>query len=166
VIGNEAEQEGFFRSVQRKRPSAQPFSTTATRDFAFTAIQDFVIPGSCLNIGTIPLKTFKPLTVESKDLKPETQYIAFSFSKQDAGMYEVDKMKLVWINGLNKPIVKDFENVQMMDDKVMFEAEFPYDEFVMDGMTIAAVTLGADEFAKADEVAEKTVFGPGIIELS
>jgi hypothetical protein len=166
VIGNEAEQEGFFRSVQRKRPSAQPFATTATRDFAFTAIQEFTIPDSCPNINTIPLKTFKPLIVESKDLLPETQYIKFSFSKEDVGMYEVDSMKLVYINGLNKPIIKSLEDVQMMDDKVVFRAEFPYGEFVMDGMTIAAVTQGADEFAKADEVGEKTVFGPGVIELN
>ena len=165
VIGNEGSQEGFFRVEQKKRPSAQPFMTTAARDFAFTAIQDFVVKGSCPNIDTIPLKTFKPLTVETKDIKAETQSIKFSFSMQDAGMFEIDHLKLVWINGQNVPVAKGFENVQMMDDRVMFEAAFPFDEFDMEGLTIAAVTMGADTFDGAGEVAERTVFGPGLIEL-
>jgi hypothetical protein len=42
---------------------------------------------------------------------------------------------------------------------------FPHDEFLMNGLTIAAVTMGADEFADADKVAEATVFGPGLIEV-
>jgi hypothetical protein len=166
VIGNEGEQEGFFRMMQKKRPSAQPFLTTASREFAFTAIQSFVVPGSCPNIGTIPLKTFKPLAVETEDIKPESQSIKFSFDMKDAGMFEVDKLKLVFVNGQNTPIVKEFQNVQMMDEKVTFEAEFPFEEFIMEGLTIAAVTMGADEFSNVDLVAEKTVFGPGIIEIN
>ena len=165
VLGNEGEQEGFFRAEQKKRPSAQSFLTTATRDFAFTAIQSFVVEGSCPNIDTIPLKTFKPLTVETKDIKATTQNIAFSFSMRDAGMFEIEQLKLVWLNGQNVPLVKSFQNVEMKDDRVIFEAEFPFDEFVMEGLTIAAVTMGADQFAGAVEAAERTVFGPGIIEL-
>jgi hypothetical protein len=165
VIGNEGEQEGFFRMMERKRASAQPFLTTASREFAFTAIQSFVAEGSCPNVGTIPLKTFKPLTVETADIKAENQSIKFSFDMIDAGMFEIDQLKLVFINGQNTPIVKDFQNVEMKDDKVMFEAELPFEQFVMEGMTIAAVTMGQDTFANADEVAQKTIFGPGIIEI-
>jgi hypothetical protein len=105
------------------------------------------------------------LTIETKDIKAETQSIKFSFSMQDAGMFEIDHLKLVWINGQNVPVAKGFENVQMMDDRVMFEAAFPFDEFDMEGLTIAAVTMGADTFDGAGEVAERTVFGPGLIEL-
>ena len=106
------------------------------------------------------------MTVETEDIKPENQSIKFSFDMKDAGMFEVDKLKLVFVNGQNTPIVKGFQNVQMMDEKVTFEAEFPFEEFVMDGLTIAAVTMGADEFANVDLVAEKAVFGPGIIEIN
>ncbi|RMZ70786.1 sexual development [Pyrenophora seminiperda CCB06] len=163
VIGNEGSQEGFFRVMQGKIPSAQPFVTTATRDFAFTAIQDFVVEGSCPNIDTIPLKRFKPLAVETKEIKPRTQKLAFSFSMEHAGMFDVGQLKLVLINGQNVPVVSGLENVKMADDRVMFEAEFPFEELVMDGLTIAAVTMGKDTFANADEVAQQTVFGPGII---
>ena len=165
VIGNEAEQEGFFRLVQKKRPSAQPFLTTATRDFAFTAIQSFTIPGSCPNIGTIPLKTFKALTVESTNIPAQTQNIKFSFAKADAGEFQADQLRLVWINGQNTPIVKHLDNVNTADGKVSFEAAFPYDEFLMNGLTVAAVTNGSDQFDDADAVGKATIFGPGLIEI-
>ncbi|KAF1348331.1 late sexual development protein [Lizonia empirigonia] len=165
VVGNEAEQEGFFRLTQKKRPSSQPFVTTATRDFAFTAIQDFVIEGSCPNIGTIPLKRFKPLSVETKNIPAETQNLKFSFDMKDAGMYDIKDMRLTYLNGQNQPIVKTFENVKMDDGRVLFEAPFPYDDFLMNGLTIAAVTMGADEFADPDKMAEAAIFGPGLIEI-
>lgn len=165
VIGNEAEQEGFYRLVQKKRPSAQPFLTTATRDFAFTAIQSFTVQGSCPNLATIPLKTFKALTVESSKIKPKTQNVKFSISKGDVGMYEAGDLKVVYINGQNLPVVKSLEKWQVGDNKMTFEAVFPYDEFLMNGLTIAAVTHGKDSFASAEEVADATLFGPGLIEI-
>jgi hypothetical protein len=58
VIGQEGEQEGFYRLLQNKGliPNALPFLTTSTRDFAFSALQAFVIPGSCPNDNLINLK--------------------------------------------------------------------------------------------------------------
>ena len=164
-LGNEGEQEGFFRLVQKKRPSAQPFLTTATRDFAFSAIQSFVVPGSCPNIATIKLKTFKPLTVETANIKPETQNIKFSTLKKDAGSYSMDQLRVVFISGQNLPIVKKLDKVNMLAEKIVFEAAFPYDEFVMNGLTVVAVTQGKTEFANAGEVADAAVFGPGLIEI-
>lgn len=165
VIGNEGEQEGFFRLLQKKRPSAQPFLTTAVRDFAFTAIQGFVVPGSCPNIGTIPLKTFKSFSLDSQNIQPLTQSLKFSFDKKDGGLYSQNDMRLVYINGQNTPVVKTLDNWQDKGDKIAFEAVFPYDEFVMDGLTIAAITVGKTSFADANEVAAATVFGPQIIEF-
>lgn len=151
--------------MQKKRPSSQPFLTTATRDFAFTAIQDFIIPDSCPNIGTIPLKRFKSLSVETKTFTAANQNLKFSFAMKDAPMADTRDMRLTYLNGQNQPIVKEFENVRMEGEKVFFEAQFPYDDFLMNGLTIAAVTMGADEFADADKMAEATVFGPGLIEV-
>ncbi|KAF2715675.1 late sexual development protein [Pleomassaria siparia CBS 279.74] len=165
VIGNEGEQEGFFRLVQKKRPSSQPFLTTAVRDFAFTAIQSFTIPGSCPNINTIPLRTFKALTLMSTNIKPATQNLKFSFAKADANTTDYSTLSLVYINGQNNPVVKSLQNANVEGGNVVFEAAFPYDEFVMDGLTIAAVTKGAGPFADADAVAAATQFGPGLIEF-
>ncbi|KAF2124874.1 hypothetical protein P153DRAFT_370774 [Dothidotthia symphoricarpi CBS 119687] len=165
VLGNEAEQQGFYRLVQKKRVTSQPFLTTSTRDFAFTAIQSFTIPGSCPNIDTIPLKKLLPLTVETKDIPAATQKLKFSFAENDAGLYNMNSFRLVYINGQNLPIVKNLENLQVVEDRVLFEVPFPYDEFLMNGLTIAAVTMGADQFADADEVSEAAIFGPGLIQI-
>jgi hypothetical protein len=165
VIGNEAEQEGFYRLVQKKRVTSQPFLTTATRDFAFTAIKSFAVPDSCPNIASINLKTFKALTVESTDIKPATQNIRFSVKTSDAQVYQASELNVVYLNGQNVPIVKTLQNVQVGSDKVTFEAAFPYDEFLMDGLTVVAVTHDQDEFASAADVAGKAVFGPGLIEI-
>lgn len=165
VIGNEAEQEGFFRLVQKKRASSQPFLTTSTRDFAFTAIQGFIIPGSCPNINTIPLKTFKPLNVLSTNIKAETQNIKFSFAKTDAGTEDWASLAVVYLNGQNTPIVKPLHDPKVEGETVTFNGPFPFDEFTMHGLTIAAVTRGHGPFASAEEVAEATIFGPGLIEI-
>jgi len=166
VIGNEGEQDGFFRLVQKKRPSAQPFLTTSARDFAFTAIQSFTIPGSCPNINTIPLRTFKALTLLTADPKPATQNLKFSFAQADANTNDYSTLSVVFINQQNLPVVKSLQNPQINNGQVVFDASFPYDEFVMDGLTIAAVTKGAGPFADVDAVAAATIFGPGLIELS
>jgi hypothetical protein len=165
VIGNEGEQEGFFRLVQKKRPSAQPFLTTSTRDFAFSAIQGFIVPGSCPNLSTIKLKTFKALAVETAGITAATQNVKFSVAKKDADVYQAKELKVVYINAQNVPIVKHLENVQILSESVTFEAAFPYDEFLLNGLTVVAVTHGKESFASANEVAEAAVFGPGLIEI-
>lgn len=44
VVGQEGEQNGLYRILENKNliPSALPFLTTSTRDFAFSALQSFV----------------------------------------------------------------------------------------------------------------------------
>ncbi|KAF2194599.1 hypothetical protein K469DRAFT_546323 [Zopfia rhizophila CBS 207.26] len=167
VIGNEGEQEGFYHILQNKRPSTLPFLTTGVRDFAFTAIQSFTIPGSCPNINTIPLKTFKPLNILTTDIKPVTQNLKFSFKKADAGVADWwDQLSLVYINQQNVPVVKSLQNTVVHGDTVTFEAAFPFDEFEMNGLTIAAVTKGAGPFPNAPAVAQAAILGPGLIEIS
>lgn len=165
VIGNEGQQEGLFRVIQKKTTPAQPFLTTSTRDFAFTAIQGFVVPGSCPNIDTIPLKTFKPLNVLTENIEPKDQEIKFSFdiSHEDV---DVNSLSLVLLNAQNKPIVKKLEGIDTKNGVVTFTAEFPFEEFLLHGLTIAAVTHSAESFDNADEVAKQTIFGPGLIEVN
>ena len=59
VVGQEGEQEGWYRLLQGKVPSELPFLTTSTREFAFNALnQNFIVPGSCPNIN-LPLSELK-----------------------------------------------------------------------------------------------------------
>ncbi|OCK81590.1 late sexual development protein [Lepidopterella palustris CBS 459.81] len=165
VIGQEGEQEGFYHVLQNKRPNTLPFLTTSVRDFAFTAIQSFTIPGSCPNINTIPLKTFQPLNILSTPTATTGQ-LKFSFQASKAGTTDyANKLSLVYINQQNLPVVEKLQDVVVSGDVVTFDALFPYDQFEMNGLTIAAVVNGAGPFANADAVAQAAVFGPGLIEI-
>jgi hypothetical protein len=165
VIGNEGEQGGLFRVIQKNTTPAQPFLTTSIRDFAFTAIQSFVVPGSCPNIGDIPLQTFKPLQVLTQNIQPQDQDLEFSFDLTDVDV-DIDSLSFVLINALNKPIVGQLENVQTSNRIVTFTANFPFDEFLLHGLTIAAVTHSADSFDSAYDAMKQTIFAPGLIEVS
>ncbi|KAJ9203722.1 hypothetical protein DTO164E3_22 [Paecilomyces variotii] len=175
VIGNEGEQEGWYRLLQKKIPNELPFLTTSVLDFAFTAVQGFTIPGTCPNIDEIPLKTFEPLTIVTPP-GPKTQEITVAFNAEDVeslkaeidGDDDDDKDDgehwwITYINQLNKPIVESLEFVSVEGDMVLANALFPYDEHLMNGLTIAAITDSPGPFANADEVVNSTVFGPGLI---
>ena len=166
VIGQEGEQEGFFRLILKKNPSALPFLTTSVRDFAFTAIQSFTIPGSCPNIDTIPLQTFGALTVVTAPIEPKSQLLEFSISKKELNSTEYADFSVVYLNQQNVPVVKEIQNPRWKHDELCFEAHFPYEELEMNGLTIAAVVEGKGPFASPGDVAKATKFGPGLIEIN
>lgn len=82
VIGQEGEQNGFYRDILGKNPSALPFLTASARDFAFSAIvQNFVVPGSCSSSLDIlqrgGLTIFDLLTVVNPPTTPTNQKVMF-----------------------------------------------------------------------------------------
>jgi hypothetical protein len=184
VVGQEGEQNGFYRNILGKIPSALPFLTTSTREFAFSAInQNFVVPGSCPNIGEINLPIFQTLTVDTQNIQPTSQTLQFSVAinsthggppsgsrggwKRGApGSSYYSSLSVVYINQQNLPVVEPITNVSIQGGVVTFDAEFPFDQFLMNGLTIAAVTNSAGPFASADAVAKATIFGPGLIEIN
>ncbi|OOO07672.1 hypothetical protein OAory_01041720 [Aspergillus oryzae] len=161
TIGNEGEQQGWFRVNQGKIPSELPTLTTGDLNFAFTAVQAFIIPGSCPNLDDIALTTFKSLDILTPP-EPKTQFILVSWELE----YEVkgDKLWLTYVNQLNVPIVEELKIVSHKDGKkIIAKALFPYHENLMNGLTIAAVTKSAGPFAGVNDVAQETLFGPGLI---
>jgi len=185
VVGQEGEQNGFYRELLGKIPSALPFLTTSTREFAFSALnQNFIVPGSCPNIGEIALPIFRTLTVDTQNIQPTTQTLEFSVTIENTientnstwGNWERDcpernpdyfsSLSVVYINQQNLPVVETITNVAIEGNTVTFDAEFPFDQFLMNGLTIAAVTKTAGPFASADAVAKDTIFGPGLIEIN
>jgi hypothetical protein len=178
VIGQEGEQNGFYRQLQNKIPSALPFLTASTRDFAFSALnQNFIVPGSCPNFNTINLKVFGVLTIETRagDIKPQPETIDFSFQIPKSGLDPAWKsdcsgLELVYINQQNAPVVAQLKNVDVdtKAGKVTFSALFPFDAATFgNGLTLAAVVnpSGAD-LTTVDGVAAATQFGPGLIEIN
>lgn len=123
----------------------------------------FVVNGSCPNIDTIKLPIFAPLTVVTPPTAKD-QLITFSV--------KVDKpapptgLSLVLINGQNTPLVQTVQNAQVANGVATFQANFPFVENVLDGLTIAALTSSAGPFASAEDVAKVTIAGPGLIEVN
>ncbi len=87
VIGQEGEQNGFYRNLLGLKPSQKPFLTTSIAPFAFSALQQFIVecPYSLDNIGNIPI--FPPLAVKSgnngADVQPRDQTLTFSADLSD-----------------------------------------------------------------------------------
>ncbi|KAF3384410.1 hypothetical protein F1880_002382 [Penicillium rolfsii] len=160
VIGQEGEQQGWFRASQGKIPSELPFLTTSDLNFAFTAVQGFVIPGSCPNINEIPLRTFEGLNIMTAP-GPQDQNITVQFNDPD---HEADhSLWLTYINQQNLPIVEPLRIVSRNGKEIQAEALFPFEENEMNGLTIAAVTKSGGPFMDASSVAKSTLAGPGLI---
>ncbi|KAI5199604.1 hypothetical protein E4T39_06185 [Aureobasidium subglaciale] len=165
TIGQEGEQNGFYRSLQNKIPSAQPFLTASARDFAFSALnQNFVVAGSC-DISGIDLEVFGVLTFETANVGLGDQTIRLSF---DISSYHgsSEDLQFVLISGQNVPIVQDLKNVKQDGDKVTFDAEFLQQTDLLFGLTIGAVVKKGGELATVNQVADAAVFGPALIEVA
>jgi hypothetical protein len=158
-----------------KIPSAVPFLTTSTREFAFSALnQNFVVPGSCPNNGTIDLPIFDAVVIETQNIQPQPQTIQFSIAIPTGGIpsswrSDCSGLSFVWINQQNTPIVEKLLNIQidLKNLRVTFEAQFPFEPASFgNGLTIVAITNSTGPFATANAVAANTIFGPGLIEIN
>lgn len=145
VIGQEGEQNGFYRDILGKNPSALPFLTASARDFAFSAIvQNFVVPGSCPSSLDIlqqgGLTIFDILTVVNPPTTPTNQKVTFrlkTFSQKTkssgAGaaadfvsshdnstttpqQQQQYSLFLTYINQLNAPISVPIEDAKKIHD--------------------------------------------------
>ena len=170
VIGQEGEQNGYFRTITGKIPSSLPFLTAGAREFAWSALnQNFVVPGSCPagEVQGVALPIFGALNVLTSPVPAATTTIDFSFTVTDGKTAPpAGGASLVYINQQNVPVVETLQNVQDNNGVVTFSANFPYDQFEMNGLTLAAVVLGSGPFASAEAVAKATIFGPGLIEIN
>jgi hypothetical protein len=159
VVGQEGEQNGFYRSLLGEIPSALPFLTTSTPEFAFSALnQNFVVPGSYPNIGEINLPIFQALNVGTQNIQPTSQTLEFSVSigynyGNPLGNY-YSSLSLVYINQQNLPIVEEITDIYIEGDTITFHANFSFDQCLMNGLTIAAVAKTTGPFASADAVAK------------
>ena len=163
VLAQEAEQNGFYRSVQQKLPSAAPFLTTEGAAFAFTFLQGVIVPGSCPGVDIVSksVPTFMPLTVECK---PTNVHQTVKYSVP--GTVAADQNELVYLSGQNLPLAVPITNVNHDGNTTTFEAELPFESGFAKGLTIAALVKGSGvNFTSIGDVADKTVYGPGIIEV-
>ena len=173
VIGQEGQQDGFFRFLQDRTPSAQPFLTASAGPFAFSALnQNFVVPGSCpqdINSFGLP-PVFGSLTVLNTPIGSGDQILTFQAVQSPS--YKVDSfsdLEVAYISGQNLPVVEPVTNVKSIGNGIWeFDAFFPQETDVMHGLTIAALIPKATTFnstSTVDDVANVALFGPGLIEI-
>lgn len=166
ILGQEGQQDGWFHVVQGKRPSPQPFLTASAREFAFNALlQRTIVPGSCPNLTDIPLRVYEPLTVLTSDVAVDGA-IEFQATGTDSVSIDASSQRIAYLNSNSVPIVVPFNVSRTTGRTVTFAADFPYREWILNGLTVATVVDRSGPFHGPDDMADATVFGPAIIEIN
>jgi len=163
IIGQEGEQNGWFRVLQRKIPSAAPFLTGGAAQFAFTALNTLLAPGSCPDIGALNLTAFPLLTVEST---PKAANSTLVLSVNSTAVAQNQSMSIAYISGQNLPVVVPVSGMSVEQDKTFFFAPFPFDEGFARSLTLGALVPSGGEFNSSAAVANATIAGPAIIEVN
>ncbi|KAK3695720.1 hypothetical protein B0T22DRAFT_534506 [Podospora appendiculata] len=175
-IGQEGEQEGFYRILLAKKPSEKPFLTTSVAAFAYSALQGFVVPGSCaFSLSSIDLPVFPALSVVSGSagaaVEPRDQLLSFTAdltgveaAKKFVGLTNGQGLWVTYFSGQLLPISVPVVNVRWAGAVVSFDAAFPFAANVMQGLSVAALTT-AGSFAAPGDVVGATLAAPGLIQV-
>jgi hypothetical protein len=176
VIGQEGEQNGFYRILLGEIPSEKPFLTTNEGAFAFSALQQFIV--SCpFDVNDIPITIFPTIDVlTTATPKDSTLEFQVTLTKDEVdqhaaltewrtGQYKTEDLFVTYLTGQQVPISVPVGNVMWSGDVLKFDALFPFTENVMDGLSIAALT-NSSNFADADDVPANTLAAPGLIQVN
>lgn len=172
VIGQEGEQNGAYRLYLEEVPSESPFLTTVPAPFAWSALQLFVVPGSCpFDLKEINLPIFPSLNINGGPvaaLKAEDQELTFSAKlagseaakeKKTTGLY------ITYVTGQQLPYSVPAQDVQWEGDEIKLKAKFPFRELVAEGFSHASLTTAKD-FPNADAIVKSTLAAPGVIQVA
>ncbi|KAM7202689.1 hypothetical protein V8F33_002615 [Rhypophila sp. PSN 637] len=108
ALRQEGPQSRWFWSLQRKPPSAGPFLTGSTREFVFSWLQRFIVPGSGWNLEDIPLRVIPRLDLlgvvdTGPDMDENKVVKMFAPGEVDPGSHRV-----AFVNGALVPTVVPF----------------------------------------------------------
>lgn len=175
-LGQEGEQEGFYRILLSKKPSEKPFLTTNVLPFAFSAVQQFIVPGSCLfPLDNIKLPIFPVLDVLTgtgeSAIDSRDQYLTFQTDLtgvEAAQKYyngNGDGLYITYFSGQLVPFSVPIQNVKWTGQTIKFDALLPYTENQMDGLSVASLTTN-NTFAAPGDVPNFTLAAPGLIQVA
>lgn len=173
-IGQEGEQNGWYRTFLGLKPSEKPFLTTSVAAFAFSALQGFV--DSCpFDVSQIDIPIFPSLSVLSGSggLDVEAKDQSLAFEADLTGVEGAEKyvggdgvgLYVTYLTGQNLPVSQPVTNVSWDGNKVKLEAEFPFSANVMDGLSVGALTTKAG-FSTPGDVVKATLAAPGLIQVN
>ncbi|KAK3342176.1 hypothetical protein B0T25DRAFT_574478 [Lasiosphaeria hispida] len=174
-LGQEGQQEGFYRILLSKKPSEKPFLTTNVAAFAFSALQQFIVPGSCpFPLDSIKLPIFPAVNVISGKggvaVEPRDQTLSFQVdltSVKTADKYvggKGDGLFVTYFSGQLLPISVPVVNAKWAGRVVTFEANFPFSANFMYGLSVASLTTSG-AFAAPGDVVAATLAAPGLIQV-
>ncbi|KAH7021499.1 late sexual development protein [Microdochium trichocladiopsis] len=167
IIGQEGEQNGFFRLVTDVLPAEKPFLTTSIGAYAWSALQSFLV--KCpFDLNVIPLPIFPPLNVHTK-VKQQDMTVTYSADLHKYGESFVkslhkDKLWITYLGGQQVPISVPVSSFELKGTTVEVCAEFPWSKNILDGFIIAALT-NSSNFAGPDDLPAGTLAAPGLIEV-
>lgn len=174
VIGQEGEQNGLYRVYLDEVPSESPFLTTVPAAFAWSALQLFIVPGSCpQKLNSVHLPIFPPLTVNGgtiANVKPEAQKLRFTADIKGYSVVQQYRgntdLFVTFTTGQQLPYSVKAEKVRWDAGSIVtLEADFPYNKLLASGFTHAAITVG-EGFTNVNDVVSKTVAAPAVIQVA
>lgn len=175
IIGQEGEQNGWYRSLLGFKPSEKPFLTTSTASFAWSVLQTFV--AECpFDVSQVDLPIFPVISVVSgnggTDVSPQDQTLQFTadLTAAPAGWDKYcggdgEGLYVTYLTGQNLPVSEPVSSASWSGNVVTFSAAFPFAENVMEGLSIAALTT-SNTFAGPDDVPAATLAAPGLIQVN
>lgn len=89
----------------------------------------------------------------------------FSFAKAQIENSDPSRLRLVYINQQNVPIVQPLTYIEDGSDNTTFKGSLLAGNNVVSGLIIATVTGSERPFADTDAVAKATILGPAFIEI-
>lgn len=177
VIGQEGEQNGWYRSLLGFKPSEKPFLTTSVAPFAFSVLQTFVVscPFDQTDKSLINIPIFPTISVLSGEggtnVLPQDQMLEFSadLTSAPAGWQEYESscegLFVTYFTGQNLPVSEPVTEASFVGNVVTFKANFPFSANVMEGLSIASLTTSGN-FSSPDDVPAATLAAPGLIQVN
>ncbi|KAL6898518.1 hypothetical protein GGI43DRAFT_78632 [Trichoderma evansii] len=177
IIGQEGEQNGFYRTLLGAVPSEKPFLTTSVGPFAYSFVNNnFIVPGSCpYDVTAFGIPIFSQLNVEGSSVllaaKPDDQTLNFSAdlsTVQAASKYsngDSTGLFITYFSGQLLPISVPVQNFKWNGGKVTLQAAFPFEDNIMFGLSVAALTVG-NNFTSPDAVPAATLAAPALINVN
>lgn len=177
VIGQEGEQNGWYRALLGDKPSEKAFLTASVAPFALSALQQFVAECPFDVEQEIPIPVFPALSVQEggggADVSPRDQLLTFSAELAaycgggggGGGDGSTPQLFVTYLTGQNAPVSVPAGAASCEGSVVTVQAEFPFVENAMWGLTIAALTTSGT-FASFDDVANATLAAPGLVQVN
>ncbi|KAJ4410959.1 hypothetical protein N0V82_009110 [Gnomoniopsis sp. IMI 355080] len=177
VIGQEGEQNGWYRSLLGYKPSEKPFLTTSVAPFAYSVLQNFVdsCPFDQTDKNLINITIFPTINVLSGEggmnVLPQDQTLEFSadLTTAPAGWQDFqddcEGLFVTYFTGQNLPISEPVQEASFVGNVITFKANFPFSQNVMQGLSIASLTTSGN-FSGPGSVPAATLAAPGLIQVN